>query len=234
MAVEVPDQVVQLVVPEQRDHATAGARSLVFEAHHQVEHLADPRAAVHQIPGLDEDRLPTNPSRLGVDQSALAQDLDKARILAMDVADGDDPRHLGGGRRRGRGQPGGQRQGEGDAGASHDADRSIGPETLSRTIMRNGARTISMLLARRSKRSSPSFDSTRLASAASASLERGRISSTPKGAAGRISSRRSPVALPEKPVDRGQFWFSGGGFRRPRRVANRVDRPPSAPSRLQN
>ena len=90
------------MVPEEGLDASTRALGLVLEPHEQIERFPHFTAAVEDVARLYEDRRPSDPLLLGVDEARRLQDFHELIEGAVHVADGDDarPGRCQGGRRR--------------------------------------------------------------------------------------------------------------------------------------
>lgn len=70
----VADEPHQLVIAQQGDHAATLPRCLALELAEQVDRLAGVRAAVEDVPGLDERRTSSGPSAAPADETRRPKD----------------------------------------------------------------------------------------------------------------------------------------------------------------
>ena len=75
------------MVPEEDLHPAARRGRLRFERHEQVECGPHPDAAIHHVAGLHEDRLPSGPPLLRVDQAGASEHRRQVLGGAVHVAD---------------------------------------------------------------------------------------------------------------------------------------------------
>ena len=88
------------MIAEHDDDPAAGARRFALRVAEVADDLERVRPAVGDVAELDEDRLAAGPVAGGVDQAGVAGDVEPGGIIAVKVADGDDPRGACGARCR--------------------------------------------------------------------------------------------------------------------------------------
>jgi hypothetical protein len=86
------------MVADKGDDPAAGARRLALKAHQIADDLERVRPAIGNIAELDKNGCAAGPVATSIDQAGIARDIAPGRVVAVEIADGNDSqRHAGDG-----------------------------------------------------------------------------------------------------------------------------------------
>jgi len=88
---QIAGQVHGLMIADQGDNLAMGSVCFALQAHQILDDLEGIRATIHGITGLDQHRLPADPTACVIHQLRGAGDIAPGSEVAVEVAHRDDP-----------------------------------------------------------------------------------------------------------------------------------------------